>query len=278
MHLRRGALVGVAAAGSAFDLPAIMVGAAMVEGVAAVLNRPTTMALQPQLARSPAELIAADAVASTGEAIGVLAGPAIGGVLLAVGGAPPAMVASAFGFAAAAIALLTVAMDASGTPGGDGPRPARPGRGPRAGYSALLRYPSAWLLVALFTAQTLVRGAFTVLLVAASIELLGLGRSGVGFLTATQGAGAVIGAVVAFSLVGGRRLAATVSVCLALWGLPIALIGALPAAAIAFLSLAVIGAANALLDVAGFTLMLRSVPDTCAPACSACSSRWSGSP
>ena len=67
--------------------------------------------------------------------------------------------------------------------------------------------------------QTLVRGAFTVLAVAASIGLPALGRSGIGFLTATQGAGALVGAVFAFGLVGGRSLALTFTVCLALWGL-----------------------------------------------------------
>ena len=262
VHVVRGALVGVAAAGSAMSLPALVVAAAVVEGIAAVLNRPTTLSLQPQLARSPGELIAANAITSSGEAVGVLVGPAIGGILLAVGGAPPAMLAGTLGFAAAALALLPIARDASGPTVRGWRHPAHAAAPGRAGYATLLRYPSAWLLVALFTAQTLVRGAFTVLLVAASIELLGLGRSGVGFLTASQGAGALVGAVVAFGLVGGHRLAATFTVCLALWGLPIALIGALPAAAVAFVALAVIGAANALLDVAGFTLMLRSVPDT----------------
>jgi MFS family permease len=259
LHVLRAALVAVAAAGGVLEMPALVVGAAVLEGMAAVLNRPTTLSLQPELARTPRELIAANAVASTGEAIGVLAGPAIGGVLLAVGGAPPAMLAAALGFALAAMALLPVVRAGSGAP----PRDTSAAAGAdEAGYTVLLRYPSASLLAGLFTAQTLVRGAFTVLLVAASIELLGLGRSGIGFLTATQGAGALLGAIFAFGLVGGRRLALTFSVCLALWGIPIALIGAAPAAAVAFVGGGVIGGANALLDVAGFTLMLRSVPDT----------------
>ncbi len=258
LHLVRGTLVTVAAAGSALGLPALVLAAAVVEGMAAVLNRPTTLSLQPQLARTPRELIAANAVASTAEAMGVLMGPAIGGVLLALGGTTPAMAAGAVGFAAAAVAVAPIARAAGRVPARGAPLSAH---GERPGYGILRRYPSAGLLAALFTAQTLVRGAFTVLLVAASIELLDLGRSGIGFLTATQGAGALAGAVIAFGLVGGRRLALTFTVCLALWGLPIALIGAAPAAAVAFVAVGVIGAANALLDVAGFTLMLRSVPD-----------------
>jgi len=60
--------------------------AVALEGLIATLHRPTTMALLPALARSPEELIAANATTSSGEAIGVLVSPAIGGALLAGGG------------------------------------------------------------------------------------------------------------------------------------------------------------------------------------------------
>ena len=43
------------------------------------------------------------------------------------------------------------------------------------GFRALARYPNAGLIVGLFLAQVVVRGALTVLLVSAAIELLGIG-------------------------------------------------------------------------------------------------------
>lgn len=257
VHAARAVCIGLAAAAQAAGVPALIVAAAVAEGIVAALNRPTTLALQPELSRSPGELIAANAVTSSGEAIGVLVGPALGGVLMALSGATLAMAVGASGFVVAALAVRPLSAPAAARPASV----SGPADRSAAAYTDLLRYPAAGLVLALFTAQTLVRGAFTVLLVAASVELLGLGRSGLGFLTAAQGAGAVAGAVLAFGLVGGRRLAVTFSICLALWGLPIALIGAVPAVAFAFGGLAVIGAANALLDVAGFTLMLRSVPN-----------------
>jgi CRP-like cAMP-binding protein len=230
-----------------------------VEGVIATLQRPTTMALMPALARSPQELVATNATTSTCEALGTLIGPAIGGLLLAVSGPGPAMAATALAFGVAA--LIVVAVEA-GRPaelssGGEG--------GSRlrdlvAGFSALRDHPSAGLLTALFCAQTFVRGVLTVLLVAVSVELLGLGESGVGFLTAAMGAGGLIGAVLSFALVARRHLALPFSLSLAGWGLPIALIGLAPISILAFAWLALVGIANATLDVAGLSLVQRSVP------------------
>ena len=53
----------------------------------------------------------------------------------------------------------------------------------------------------------------------------------------------------------------SVRIGLLLWGTPILLIGLLPLAPAAVLFLAVLGLGNAVLDVAGFTIMQRSVPN-----------------
>lgn len=89
VHAGRALAVGLVALVIAAGLPAAVVFVAVavaLEGLIATLHRPTTMALLPALARSPEELIAANATTSSGEAIGVLVGPAIGGALLAGGG------------------------------------------------------------------------------------------------------------------------------------------------------------------------------------------------
>jgi hypothetical protein len=70
-----------------------------------------------------------------------------------------------------------------------------------------------------------------------------------------------VGALFAMSLVGRTRLAPSFSLGLILWGTPILLIGLLPFSAVAVLALAVLGAGNAVLDVAGFSLLQRSVPN-----------------
>jgi hypothetical protein len=94
-----------------------------------------------------------------------------------------------------------------------------------------------------------------------AIELLDMGEAGVGVLSAAVGAGAVLGSVGASLLVGSRRLGTWFGVSIALWGLPLVLLGAVPEQAAAVALLAVIGVANALLDVAGFSLLARLAPD-----------------
>ncbi len=259
VHAGRGVAVALAALAVAADLSVFVIAAAAVaEGTVATLHRPTTMSLLPALARSPEELIASNAVTSTGEAIGLLMGPALGGVLLTIGGPSLGLAAPALAFAAASVTVITVHARSAAPI-----ETARASRSSRvlAGFVALRSYPSAGSLVAIFISQTFVRGILTVLLVAASVELLGLGRSGVGYLSSAIGAGGFIGAMVAFGLVMRRDLALPFSLSLALWGLPIAFIGLVPESILAFAFLGILGMANAVLDVSGFTLLQRSVPN-----------------
>lgn len=94
-----------------------------------------------------------------------------------------------------------------------------------------------------------------------AIDLLGTGEPGVGTLTAAVGAGAVLGSLTASLLVGTRRLGGWFAVGVALWGLPIAIIGFFPQEAVALGLLACVGVGNALVDLGGFTLMARLAPD-----------------
>jgi MFS family permease len=239
--------------------PTLILVVAAVEGSLAVLKRPTTMSLLPALARSPEELVAGNAVTSTGEAVGVLVGPVVGGLFLAWFGIAAGLLGPAVVLALAAAIVLTIRTQAPGGTDADEGRSAM--RGLVAGFAALRTHPSAGLIVTLFSAQTFVRGLLTVLLVAASIELLGLGEAGVGYLNSAIGAGGLVGAIVAVGLVGRRRLSGPFVVALALWGLPIAIIGAGPHPWLAFAVLGVVGVANAILDVSGFTLLQRCVPN-----------------
>src|SRR4029453_363634 len=71
------------------------------------------------------------------------------------------------------------------------------------------------------------------------------------------------GLVGAFLAVGvaGRRLAQPFALALVLWGLPIVLLAGAPTAVLAFVLVALIGVANSIEDVAGFTLLQRIVDD-----------------
>jgi hypothetical protein len=117
------------------------------------------------------------------------------------------------------------------------------------------------LLVLLVSAEWLLRGALTVLIVATALGLLHLGQSGVGFLNSAFGVGALVGALGSLALVGRRRLASPLGIGVVAWGIPIALIGLWPVQGAALGLLAIVGGANSLSDVAGYTLLQRTVPE-----------------
>jgi uncharacterized membrane protein len=128
------------------------------------------------------------------------------------------------------------------------------------GFTAIGEVPRARLLVGLIASQTFVRGCLNVLIVVAAYQVLHEGATEVGYLTAAIGAGGLIGALAAVSL-RGDRLVPPFAWGLVFWGIPIALMAPLPYAVAVIGLLAVIGAANSVVDVSGFTLLQRTVPD-----------------
>ena len=231
---------------------ALVYALAAVGSVVAAVFRPAYTALIPELARTPRELIGANVGASTTEGLASVAGPAVAGVVFAAAGAGPA-------FALAACLFLASGLSVLGIDSGQ-----QPTVGVRGGVAETLKGfrhaagdHNARLLLGLFGVQTLVRGALTTLLVLVSLELLGLGEAGVGILNAALGVGGVLGGLVALSLVGRQRLGGAFALGLACWGLPIALIGVWPEAAVALVLLAAVGVGNTVVDVAGMTLLQR---------------------
>jgi hypothetical protein len=106
-------------------------------------------------------------------------------------------------------------------------------------------------------AQVMTRGLLTPLTVVAAIELLGMGDAGVGLLNGALGLGGLFGAIFAMSLARSDRLVRTEAASLAYWGAPIAVIGLLPFPAVGLAAMVVIGVANAVFDVAIFTIFQR---------------------
>lgn len=256
----RGAATGLAAAlvgtgGPELTVYALAVGST----VAATLYRPAHSALLPSLCRTPAELAGANVVRGMLDSLATLVGPVLAAVLLDVSGVTAAIAAAAGASLWSALLMLRVRYV---------PTPRAPARSaPRVsvdlaeGVRAVSRSPDLRLLVGLAAVQTFSRGTLTVFSVVVAIDLLGTGEAGVGALTGAVGAGAVIGSFAASLLVGTRRLARWFGVGVALWGLPLALVGCFPSEAPALVLLACIGVGNALVDVGLFTLMARLAPE-----------------
>ena len=263
INLLRAAAAAVLAGTLLADGPvAIVFGAAGVVAAIGSLVRPTQTALLPSLARTPDELIASNVASSTGESAGMFLGPIAGGILLAVGGpaAAATAVAVTFSLSAMALAVIRIPRAASAMTS-----PTDAGRGLDLpiveGWGTLARRPSAALIVLAFGSQVLVRGALTTLIVLASIELLGLGDAGVGLLNGLIGAGGFVGAAASIALVGRARLAPVFALALIGWGVPLSVLGAAPLVAVALAAMVVVGVNNAVLDVAGFTLLQRTIPN-----------------
>ena len=226
--------------------------------------RPIQAALLPALARTPSELVAGNVASSTTEAFGALVGPALGAAILVAGG--PALVAvAAAGGCAISLMVITRVQVGSAEP----PMATRDSRGVTGilagvgdGLRTLARLPAARAIATGFLLQSTVHGTLTVLLVVLATSTLGLGGPGVGTLHAAMGAGGVIAAVLAMGLIGHRRLGTAWALALVGYGLPILFIGVVPSVLVAVALLTVVGINNAILEVSGFTLLQRTVPDT----------------
>ncbi|MFL5919889.1 MAG: MFS transporter [Gaiellaceae bacterium] len=229
---------------------------AAVIGVASTLFRPALQAILPSLARSPEELIAANGATSTIESLGTLLGPLLAGVLVAVWN--PGVAFAAAGGVLAVGALLLVPLRVEGVIQETAARV--PTRELLAGGFEAVRRGPALLILALMATQGFVRGCLNVLIVVAAFRVFDAGDGAVGILTAALGLGGLLGAFGAMTL-QSRRLAVALGVALVFWGLPIALLAPKPYLPAAVLLLAVVGAANSVEDVAGFTLLQRTVPD-----------------
>jgi MFS family permease len=230
--------------------------------VAGTPFRPAQVAMLPSLVERPQELTAANVVSSTIEGASFFLGPAIAGALLAV-----STTTAVFWFVAICFGLSTIVLL----------RPLHAGRVDReagdaevegvgqavaAGAVTIARNGDLRVILGLFTAQTLVAGAFAVLLVVVAIQVLETGNAGVGWLDASVGVGGVIGTVAAVNLAGRRRLTMPFLVGIVLWGAPFLLIAIWPNIAVAVLAFALIGVGNILVDVAGYTLLQRAVEDS----------------
>ena len=230
--------------------------------------RPTQVTLMPAIARSPAELVAANTAWATGEGLGAFAGPFAAGALMAVGLHWLVTVLAAVGFlvtsAIAAGLRFEQAADASGgarhTSGRfrflDGVRAVR--------AKPLL----SWTIFGTY-GQVVTRGLLNALVVVAAIDLLRMGQQGPGLLSAALGLGGLLGALFALSARKSERLVRTEITGLVFWGLPLAVLGVFSYQEVAVAAMVVIGVANATYDVALFTILQRaSANDDRAPVLS----------
>jgi MFS family permease len=260
VSLLRGVATGAAAVVVGLGGPTPMVYTlAVLSTIAATLYRPAHSALLPSLCHTGYELASANVVRGLLDSAATLVGPLLAALLLQFTGVTVVFAVAGSASLWAAALLLRLHYDAP-------PRPSAPietnlVKSAVEGIRVVRRSREIALIMGLAAAQAFTRGALTVLTVVVAIDLLETGEPGVGILNAAVGAGAVVGSLVASLLVGTRRLGAWFAVGVALWGIPVTLIGIFPQQAAALGLLACVGVGNSLIDVGGFTLLARLATD-----------------
>jgi predicted MFS family arabinose efflux permease len=259
INIARSLTIACAALAAFTGAPAgIVYALASLMGLLQSVFRPTQAALLPVLARTPQELTAANLVLTTVESVGLFVGPAVGGLLLAATGTDTVFAVTGGIFLLAALLLAGVRADRVTSPvtlRGNFLNEAL------AGFRTVLRDARLRLVIGLYGAQTLAAGALNVLIVVTAIEVLDLGKAGIGFLNSAVGVGGLLGGLAAVGLVASPRLASAFGLGLAFAGLPIALIAIFPHTGPALFLLALVGLGITLVDVAGLTLLQRVTPD-----------------
>ncbi len=211
--LARGALmVGLAAAIAVGAPIAVVVGLVVLAACGSSIAGPALSAYLPALARDETELGPGNAAWATLDNVAFIIGPAVAGVLTALGGASGAMLLNAASFGVVALVLAT--LPRSGASGTDAAMAVASGpaeeaaAGSRTGLRALTRRIASPLLVDLGVSS--VGGALGIATVVIATGQLGAGEAGTGWLNAATGVGGVVGGVVAgrFVDVAPRRVLA----------------------------------------------------------------------
>jgi MFS family permease len=261
------ALIGLSMAAG---VPAPVVYAiAAITGCTMIIPRPAQSSLLPSLAITPDELTAANAASGLMEGAGILAGPLAAAAILSV--SDPSGVFLAAALAVVVAVALTVGLRSSGGLAAlsddslvtDGPDqdPGTADGSPLAGLRAVLADADARLVVGLLTARNVMVGAADILFVLLALDLLGIGEPGAAVLSGALGAGAMLGGLATFAVIGRSRLAAFAAVGALAWGLALAVLG-LSAAAWSAPWLVIVGGSGlAVVDIVGRTLLQRAIRD-----------------
>lgn len=247
------------------DAPAPLVYAsATTAGWMITLVRPTHASLLPRLARTPEELSSAYAASSLLESFSILLGPLLAGGLMGL--APGSL--SGPGVVDAALAAMLFLGSVSVATIRLRTEPARDGgtSGVRVvasdaveGVRAVAHDRRSLLLVATMGLAMVQLGFVDVLIVVLAFDVIGTGDAGVGFLTASIGVGAVVGAMLAIGVAARWRASRSFRWGISWSGLSIAGIAAQPALAGVFLAMS--GGGGALADVNGRVMLQRLIPD-----------------
>jgi MFS family permease len=236
----------------------LAIGIGGINALVATPYEPAVAAITPQLVPED-DLAAANTLTSTVGNLAVIAGPALGALLLLL--ADPVLAFAANGLSFLWSALVVSRMSARSTPvdvtsGGS----AGPVRQVLVGVRAIITSPTATVLAAYSVIASFVYGVDTVLLVVVSERRLGTGANGYSYLLAGLGLGGVLAAGLVKRISAWPRLGTAIIVAMGVYCLPTLVLLAVRQPVAAFAVEVVRGAGTLVVDVLAMTALQRSLP------------------
>jgi MFS family permease len=253
-------LMGALALLTQAEAPVLLV--IVLAGVNAVVSMaftPADYAMTPQVVPA-SSLAAANTIRNTVENLTVIAGPALGGLLLLLGPVPVAFAVNAGTFLLAAALTAMVSQRSRPvdvTEGGE----AGPLRQMMVGIETIRTSMTATVLVAYSVIASFVYGVDTVLFILLSKYQLDTGANGYGYLLAGLGVGGVAAAGLVNRISAWPRLGTVILVGMATYCLPTLLFLVVDNPAVAFVIQGVRGAGTLVVDVLAMTALQRSLPE-----------------
>lgn len=221
---------------------------------------PAISAYLPSLVRDESELGPANSAWASLDNIGFIVGPALAGLLIALGGLTLAFLLNAVSFAVIAVVLWRLPSTRPGARAdAEAPAPPTPAVPLRAMLRARRRPLAGLTLVNVVGG--FIFGGLGVVTVIIAVDVLGQGDAATGFLNAAVGVGGVIGAVVSGVLVLRRRLGPPLALGGLVFGLGLVLLGWSTALLPALAAMTLAAAGSLLMEVVSTTLFQRLVPD-----------------
>lgn len=233
----------------------VLIPAALNSVVASVYN-PAVAAMLPQLAGED-DLASANALNAAIDNLAIVAGPAIGAVLLLLGPPPVAFAVNAASFAFSAVIVSRLGARSRPTAVQEEGNPLQQ---VLHGFTAMASSTTAAVLVAFSVLASFIYGTDTVALVFVSREQLGTGSNGYGYLLAALGVGGVLGAGLVDRLARSPRLGRIIVAGMAAYCLPTAVLVVTHLPALAVVVEAVRGAGTLVVDTLAITALQRALP------------------
>lgn len=244
-------LAAVAAGGLPIALAPVI---AALATAASVPYLPCVSAMIPRVV-DDGDLPGANAARSAVTGLGIIVGPALGGLLLLIGSPAVAFAVNALTFGLSAVALLSIRAGLFRSARSTG-RPAGLLRGMAQGAAALRAHPEAMRLVGADIICSVLYGTQTVLLLVVS-RRIGLGAEGYGYLFASIGAGGLAGAALAGRASSSQRPRWILAAALACAGLPMLLLAVTRWPAMAVLLAGLTGTGALLVEILTETCLQR---------------------